>query len=267
MSAWETLTPEEQAAREAVRSLPRPEADDAYRARLREAFVRGGLHRRLAAPPPRIARLATWAPLAAAAALAVAAGVMNRGPDWQVAYTKGDGMVIVGERPVPLKHADELARLLRRGGHVRVPDTGYLDLVAPGQLAVCLAPGADVRLPAAPNRWWRRDAQAAVDMGDAFFETGRGFHGATLEVNTAEARAHVTGTSFAVLRDAEAGTCVCVMEGRVRVDAKLGGSSLVAAGMRRVCPPDTSALILPILDYSVHALHKLREVTATRLER
>jgi ferric-dicitrate binding protein FerR (iron transport regulator) len=105
-------------------------------------------------------------------------------------------------------------------------------------------------------------------VGNVFISTGRAFHGATLEMETPEAVAHVTGTSLAVLRDLEAGTCVCVMEGRVVVSYEEGKESVpVPAGKRCVCPLEGEAEVGPILHYSEHALHRLNEKSAAVLGR
>ena len=61
---------------------------------------------------------------------------LNRGPDWVLASPGGEGVVVVNDRPVPLRHADELARLVRRGARLRLVEGSSLDLVAPGMVAV-----------------------------------------------------------------------------------------------------------------------------------
>ena len=157
---------------------------------------------------------------------------------------------------------------IRRGTRVRLPKDGSLDIVAPGVLAMSLEGGADVVLPRAPNRWWWRAARGRVNVGNAFISTGRAFHGATLAMATPEAVAHVTGTSLAVLRDREAGTCVCVMAGHVIVSYGQGRESVpVPAGKRCICPPGGEAEIAPILHDSEHALHRLNEKSAAALGR
>src|SRR6185436_3869827 len=110
----------------------------------------------------------------------------------------------------------ELGVKLRRGGRVRVEGTATLDLVASGLAAVALAPGAQLELSSAPGRWWARGMTARVTSGDAWFTTGRAFHGAHLDVSTPEVNVRAVGTAFAVLRDPGGATCVCVLEGRVR---------------------------------------------------
>ena len=253
------LTPSERATRDAVRSLARAEADDAFRARLRHEFISGRIARSAgrAAPRPGFVRGGVWAPLAAGFAI-VALLLANRGPDWRVISADGQGQVLVdGVAFTPADRAG-LAAHLRRGGHVETRGAVSLDLVAPGVAAVALAPNADVQLSAAPARWWRRDMSARIVNGDAYFSTGRAFHGAQLDVRTPNASVRAVGTSFAVLSEPE-GTCVCVMEGRVMVGSRNdapGAGVEVPQGMRRVVRADQVAETLPILDGSVHRLHR-----------
>ena len=262
----ERLAPGEARAVEAVRALGRPVADAEFRERLARDFVAGAM-----APRVRVVRFPLWAVLgpvaAAAAAIAIVLGLTNRAPDWRVTMSSGQGMVNVNGSAVPLTDLASLSARLRRGGHIVVPQ-GQIELVSPGQVAVSLAPGADIVLPPPPNRWFRRHAAAQIAMGDAFFMTGRGFHGASLDVSTPEATAHVVGTAFAVLCQ-PGGTCICVMEGHVRVGHRMHPDDVVTipAGLRRMCYDDSPSETGPILMYSVHHLHHLQDVTGQLLGR
>ena len=262
-------TPAEQAAREALGALPPVRPDPAYRQRVALAFVSGSL-RSTTRARPFLLRADLWTTIAAAAALVVVAFALNRGPDWRVIEARGAGTVMVDGRAIALQGAD-LARAIRRGAHVTLANDAALDLVAPGMLAMNISGGSDVVLPEAPNRWWSRAAHGRVNMGNTYISTGGAFHGATLEMTTPEASARVTGTSLAVLRDPEAGTCVCVMEGLVVVTYQEGDeppeSKSVPAGMRCACPPEGEAEIGPILPSSEHALHRLNEASAAALGR
>src|SRR5262249_38265802 len=162
----------------------------AFRARLAREFAAGTI-----APPRRPRRgpwlvpPAVWVPLAAAAGLRLSAPWVHRAPGLGGVTRSGGGAGVGGGRAPPPGPAAELSARLRRGGRIRMPVGGTLDLVSPGQLAVSLAPGAEIVLPAAPNRLWKRKAEIQIAYGDAFFETGRAFHGASLDVHTHESTA------------------------------------------------------------------------------
>ncbi|HTR96361.1 MAG TPA: hypothetical protein VMH61_00520, partial [Candidatus Acidoferrales bacterium] len=144
------------------------------------------------------------------------------------------------------------------------------ELVKPGVLAVSIDMQTDVTLPAGPGRWWGRHDRARVANGYAFYATGRAFHGATLDVETPEVRARVTGTELGVLRDDEQGTCVCVMNGRVHVQRWRGGipgGVDVPAGQRCINLPNGAQYLKPILEYTVEHLHHLNARSATLLQR
>ncbi len=253
------LTLEQRAVRDAVGALTRPRAAAVFRARLRHEFTSGRIGRRrgLVAERAWYARPLVWLPLAASCALAVGL-YANRGPDWQVRAVNGEGVVRVNGAAVTQADVRSLGPLLRRGGHVQVEGAMTLDLVAAGSVAVAIAPGADVTLPAAPARWFRRRMQARLVAGDVYITTGRQFHGATLDLTTPHATVRAVGTAFAVLCG-ESGTCVCVQEGSVRVGglhARPGDGVAVPHGMRRVVRPDQAAETLPILEDSAHHLHR-----------
>ena len=256
------------AVREAVAARTHGRPDPAFRARLKQEFQSGrfGAPRVPVPRRPWFARPARWLPVAAGL-LVVAGLVANRGPDWRVVSAHGDGSVQVGGASFAPGEHERIAAALRRGGDVRIEGAVTLNLVAPGVLAVTLAPGTSMRLPATPGRWWSRATRARVDAGDAYFSTGRGFHGARLNVSTPEVEVLAVGTAFAVLRH-EQGSCVCVMEGRVRVATRSGGDAVdVPEGMRRLVGVHGDAETLPILEDSVHRLHEQRSSVGSALER
>jgi len=262
-------TAAEKAVQDAVRGLSRPRTEESFRSRLRHEFTTGRFGRRVPADHPR-----PWWALkrvlvpVAAGLLVVAVVGMDRGPDWRLVAADGDGSVTV-DGATFAAHDAALGPRLRRGGHVRVEGAMSLDLVAPGVAAVALAPGADLQLSSAPGRWWSRGMRAQVSTGDAYFTTGRAFHGAHLDVSTPEVSVRAVGTAFAVLRDPAGATCVCVMEGRVRVGETASSTSAVEvpAGMRRIVQAGRSGETQPILDESVHRLHHQRDVAGTLLGR
>lgn len=263
------LTAPERATRDALRGLVRPPLAEAFRARLRHEFVSGRIgRRRERTPAPWFTRGVLLAPLAAGlVVVALLAG--NRGPDWRVVSADGDGRVVVDGVEFAPGDSVALAERVSRGGRIVVRGVLTLDLVAPGVAAVALGPGSDVLLSPAPDRWWWRGMNARLAAGEAYFSTGPVFHGATLDVRTAEASVRAVGTSFAVLCR-PFGTCVCVMQGRVTVggrDAAPGVGVVVPGGMRRIVHTDQAVETLPILDDSVHRLHRQLATAGAQLGR
>jgi hypothetical protein len=258
----------EMATRDAVRGLPTPRAEPAFRARLRHEFTTGRFGPRTGFAPQRPWWVRAQVLVPVAAGLLIVAGMtMNRGPDWRLLPVNGDGRVTVDGTTFSAGDA-ALAVRLKRGGHVRVEGAVTLDLVALGVAAVALAPGAEVRLSGTPGRWWARGMRAHVESGDAYFTTGSGFHGARLDVSTPEVSVSAVGTAFAVLREG-GGTCVCVLEGHVHVgEAGAPGTMVdVPEGMRRVVHPGQASETHAILDDSVHRLHRQRDVAGEMLRR
>lgn len=262
--------PAERTAQEAVRTLPRERPDAAFRAQLRHEFSTGRIGRRRERLPqgPWFARPAVLVPLAAGVALAIGLQ-LNRGPDWRVVAANGDGRVWVGERAYTSSESAALARAIQRGGRVRVEGATTLDLVSEGMASVAIGPDAEVLLSAPPNRVWGRAMRAHVTKGNTYFTTGARFRGASLAVTTADAQVLATGTSFAVLKFADA-TCVCVMEGHVHVGvagAPAADATDVPEGMRRVVTADGKTETHPILEDSEHHLHEQQSRTNDLLGR
>lgn len=252
------ISNDERRARDAVRGLSSPAPGPAFRTRLREQFVSGQFERPAVVRLPWFRRPSVWGPaLAAAAALVVT--FMNQGPDWRVLATSGEGRVIVSGRAFEASDRAGIGKAIARGGDVVIEGPVTLDLIARGSVAVAMAPETRMHLPAAPARWWARRAVATIDDGSVYFSTGRDFHGATLDVLTPNVAARCVGTSFAVLLSAPLGTCVCVMEGEVNVAKRElgpGAGVPVPSGMRRFINPQGGETTQPILEDSVHHLHR-----------
>jgi ferric-dicitrate binding protein FerR (iron transport regulator) len=269
----ERLTPEEERASQAVRALAPPAANAAFRARLKREFTSGAIERAGAREPLRPAvplwrPVLGWAlPVAAAAAL-VAVGVLNMGPRWELMSTRGAGDVVVDGVPVPITNMNDLARRLKHGVRLKLPSEGQIEIAIPGQLALQVAPGTDVTLPAAAGRWFGRGTRASVANGEVRITTGSSFHGARLAVETPEAMVHVMGTTLAVICE-PTGTCVCVLEGTVRVAAQgEGAGAPVSEGHRRYvfndARPPESAEIRPT---EIGSLKEFRERRRHMMER
>lgn len=218
----ERLSPDEQRARDGVRSLAPPRADAGYRARLEREFVSGALAEAPAKPRParRIIPLFWVAVPAAAAAGALIVFVsLNSGPSWEVLSGRGEGIVRIDGVAVAINRAAELERRLKPGARLQTPPGGEIEIMLPGQVALQIAPGTDVTLPPSAGRWFGRNARARVAGGEVRITTGARFHGARLAVETPEATVQVTGTTLAVICE-PTGTCVCVLEGHVMVAAR-----------------------------------------------
>jgi hypothetical protein len=226
--------PAEERLRSVLRSLPPPRAEAAYRARLKQDFVSGRLggSRVIALPVPWHRRLGWRLAPVALAAVAVVVAVANRGPEWTVFATRGDGIAIVDRMPVPLGHAEELGMRLKSGARLSVPQGGEVALVAEGVIVMQVTSGTEITLPRPPGRWFGRAMSGAVRSGIVRVTTGPRFHGARLTLDTPEAAVEVTGTTLAVICE-PAGTCVCVYEGVVNVAAKGGTVEPVTSGRRR----------------------------------
>lgn len=238
---FDSLTPIERRASDAVRSLRMRSATPAFRARLKDDFMTGSISSGLERSRMRVVPPATrfsgrwWQPVAwaATAGLVVMTVLgLNRGPAWQVEKVSGAGIVVVGNVPIPLNHTDQLADALRPGARIQVPPGAELELMAEGQIAMVMIAGTEVELPATPGRWFGRNVEANLAQGQLRITTGRRFHGARLAVHTPEADVAVTGTTLAVICE-PLGTCVCVLEGHVDVGARGGAMAVVDEGRRR----------------------------------
>ncbi|NOT33341.1 MAG: hypothetical protein HOP12_04130 [Candidatus Eisenbacteria bacterium] len=259
----EPLEPEALEVARALRELEAPPVDPAFRARVTPAFARGTLTEgrfsglagevdpeaeretpeaefedaNTAPFPARVVR-GPWrrvrqsALLAAAAALLVSIGLgLNAGPDWTVVDIAGDGVVKVDGRPLSVRNLEDLSRALRRGGRLETAGGG-LTLRAGNELLIEVTPGSDAVLPAAPNRWFDRGAEARLAAGELRITSGSDFRGAHLGVRTPEVMVGVSGTTLAVIREPH-GTCICVLEGRVQVAPHGALSRPVDRGQRR----------------------------------
>lgn len=233
------MEPEERRAAEAVRGLSAPRPDAAYRARLQREFVAGSLTSPWVAgtisPHAEEHPRGMWDSLlvpAVAAVLVVAGLLFNRGPGWQVLGVTGTGSAQVNGRTIALDRPEEIGRAIRDGARVHLPPGVSMTVSAPGRMAVEITPETEAELSAPPARWLGRLASARVAQGEIRITTGERFHGARFEVTTPEARVEVRGTTLAVICE-PTGTCVCVMDGVVRVGAHGQPMVDVPAGRRR----------------------------------
>ena len=256
------LSPEAERARNALRRLSPEPASPAFRARLKNDFVSGQITSVTETAPGgsrfNLGLRPRWIALPAAALLAVAFLLLNRGPVWEISALDGAGWVVVDGERVSLAAAEGLAGLLRPGAHVQTEADARVDLLLPGRILLEITPESDVVLPTTPGRWWGKTIRGRVEWGEMLFATGAEFPGHRFLVRTPEARVEVTGTSVSVFR-AEMGTCVCVDTGTAMIGTGPGDMEPVPAGRRKVLPRDGA----PFLD-AIAAPHEehIREFTA-----
>lgn len=240
-------------AQEAVRGLPRPEADPAFRARLKDRFVSGGIDAEAKRGPG--ARLGSvwlgWSALAAAAVAAFVLLTFNRLPGPELAGTNGTGSVFVDGREIAASRTEVIDEALRVGARVRVADGAALDVVYAGTLLMRLADGADMVLPERPGRWFRRTVEAPLDAGEVCLRTGPDLAGGGVVLRTDEGRAVVRGTLISVARTEDV-TCICLVEGSASVECAGEDLGDLAAGRRWVLFRDGSE---PVGD-AVAAVHR-----------
>lgn len=249
--------------------LSRPAARPEFRDRLRRQFVLG----------PKPERASRWwstphsRPLPRAVLTASTAALLlflgwqfNAGPAWKLTAISGSGMVQVDGRRVAFDSPANVARALKPGSRVWLPEGTQLDLELPGTAVLQIVGGSSVRLPGSPGRWLGRRMTASLETGEIRISTGPGFQGIRFDVLTPEVRAVVTGTTLAVFRQPDA-SCVCVFEGDV---AMFGGADddTVHAGYRRSVYRDgRAALLEPILPMETMKLTMLRDQASQALRR
>jgi ferric-dicitrate binding protein FerR (iron transport regulator) len=233
----ETLSEPERLASQRVRELPRAAAEPEFRARLAADFASGRIEQAprrgaVVVLPWHRREMTRWALGAAlASALVVAALAMNQGPSWRVVSRHGGGIASVNGREVALSDGALLDRMIRAGAQLAMPADGDLTLRAGDQMMLVVDPGSVVTLPGTAVRWYGRRLSGRVDAGVMRISTGASFHGASLALRTPEAQVRVTGTTFAVICE-PAGTCVCVLEGVVRVGPLGAAMAEIPGGMR-----------------------------------
>ncbi|HEY3216925.1 MAG TPA: FecR domain-containing protein [Candidatus Eisenbacteria bacterium] len=270
MTERESMTGPEARAREALRALGAPRADEDFRARLKREFMAGpAAGGRVAAESGRRwwHRPAWQGAVAGACVLTIAVPVLNRGPRWQLVSGAGDGIAVIDRRPIPLGHREDLGRALAPGARLTLDSGSPLEIESPGHLVIQVTPGTELSLPGPPGRWFGREVRATVGTGEVRITTGPRFAGARLRVDTPEAGVLVSGTTLAVICE-PGGTCVCVYEGSVRVGEKGRPMSRVERGRRRFVFVDGR----PPEDDSIRAnegveLARFRDQHRARLER
>jgi ferric-dicitrate binding protein FerR (iron transport regulator) len=239
-----------------VRDLPAVKADAQFRDRLRSAFVSGEIDSapaddRDARPTP--ARRSTsirwwrWMLTAAAAAAVAVVAVMalNRGPVLRVLEATGDGYARVDGVPIALTDPGTIENSIYPGSSLSIGSGATLDLIADGVAIYEVVSGSRMTVPATPGRWFNRTAECSLLVGEIRMKTGPRFPGSRVRVYTPDGIVDVTGTLLSVQCDAS-GTCVCVLEGTVRVGVDEGDMEPVPTGNRKIMLKDGTVEIIPV---------------------
>jgi hypothetical protein len=241
------LSPEQERARKAIRSLPLVEAEPGFRERLKADFVAGRLG---GAESPqgggrpgrerRGFRLG-WllVPAALAVVVFVAAAIFNRGPAPKLADVIGDGTVTVDGQTFATAERVPMAQAIQTGSSLETSEGVDVDLMYGRTMAVRLMSGV-ATIPAAPARWFGKKQQCWLDSGELDVLTGPDFRGGELVIATADGTIEITGTIVSVYCDTSL-TCVCVLEGTASVGVDAADMEPVPAGKRKVMFSDGRA--------------------------
>jgi ferric-dicitrate binding protein FerR (iron transport regulator) len=237
----------------ALGNQPAPEADGEFRRRLREAFVSGEIDEPVdAGPAPRSSRRLLILVGATAAVLVVAAAVQ-----WNV---------VVDGRGIPATDLEGLRASIATGAEVIVPETAELTLVVPGVALFELVGGTRMTLPSAVGRWLPLRARGRLHAGEVRFLSGPGFEGRELTIATPQGIAIATGTLLSVQCD-EGGTCVCVLEGTVRVGVDPADLETIPPGSRKVMLATGEVKIVPAAPPHRDGIRGLEERARGRFSR
>jgi hypothetical protein len=205
------LPPDAIDALDALRKIPRERAPDALREQVRREFLASAAER----TPPRAAPRSGPRPRSRAIAVAVAIaaalllffhGSSPREPWIVVDLLEGEAIRIEGKAPVI---GAEFA-----GGSIEAPPESEIELALEKSLRLRFVAGARAELPGGPGRWFGRSRTVRIDQGEVFGSTAGDELGFDLVLETGEARARITGTTFAAIRLDDA-TCFCLFSGRL----------------------------------------------------
>ena len=234
------LDPELQGA---LRDLPAPRPDPAYRERTRKMFLGQTPFETERFDRGITARAWAWSggALAAAAAIAVILFSLPGATAWQVLDSASTGTITVNGVEVPVSQVAGVD--LHPGTRIRVGSDGELKLVVPDAVSFVLGPNTEVTVGSSKGFLGSPGLTAVVHEGTTWGTTGPDFPASGFEIETAQADIRITGTTFAVLSESDT-TCVCVLSGTVEVTARGTGESV------RV-PPEQQ-LFVPTGDQPAH---------------
>lgn len=227
---------DERRAVDAVRGLARPEADPAFRAMLRDAFVTGSIeadaHRELHSPrvPAPRRRWRRLIPMAVAAAVVlVVLGPTLRDPALNITAVHGTRQILLNGELVDCADLSPIQAALQPGCDIRVPRGATVEVASAGQLVMALE-GVEFSFPTPPHRWFggRMDSKVAGD-GTLRMATAPGFEGSSYRLRLGDADLVVRNGVFTVSRDgAEIG--ISVLDGELEAVLPDGSTRRVGPG-------------------------------------
>lgn len=239
---------------DALRNVPAPKPDPAYRERTRKMFLGETQFETKRFDRAITARAWAWSggALAAAAAIAVLLFSLPGPTAWQVLDTASAGTVTVNGVEIPVS---QLAGVdLHPGTRIRGSSEGEVRLVVPDAVSFVLGPNTEVTVGSSKGFLGSPALTAVVHEGTTWGTTGPDFPSSGFEIETAQADIRITGTTFAVLSDSDT-TCVCVLSGTVEVTARSTGNSVLV-------PPEQQ-LFVPTGDQPA----RLEAITSSQRER
>lgn len=179
-------------------------------------------------------------------------------PGWRVVDVEGAGSVRIGSATFSSSDRAAIGRRLISGATVQVASSVTLVLASAGNVLLEVSPGTELVLPTPRRMALRSIWDGELRSGVLRLSTGPDFHGTELVLATPGGDVHVTGTTLAVVCG-ESDTCVCVLEGLVRLGNE-GGGTLIEPGMRRTrFFPTGATLDEPLAPEESARLDALRE--------
>ena len=219
------LSATEREALQAVRSLRPVTASDSARARTRRAFLEAAPVA-APAPTPRSPRPRSGWMGMPAVALATAAAVIlllygtQPAEPWTITNTGVSETAVRNGETIQLVLGEALP-----AGPLAVAAEDEIEIQW-GELVLRTRGDAAFDLPSPPGRWFGQNRVLKLQEGEVYGSSGETGPGFELTLVTPEARARLTGTTFAVFRTDEA-TCFCLFRGGLAVTPLDGDDEIV----------------------------------------
>jgi len=226
------LSDDEIRARDAVRGLSQPAADEAFRARLRAAFVSGAIDAaprdtvRRAAPAP----LPFWRKLApalvAAAAILLLVVPWLRTPGLELLGVRGANQIVLNGELVACADLNPIRAALLPGCRIQPPEGAVVELVRAGEMVVDVE-GVEFTFPGPPIPLVGRPMESKIEGdGTVRVATAPGFAGSRYRIRLGGADLVVRESVFAVSRAGDE-IGIHVLEGQLEAVMPDGRSEMV----------------------------------------